>query len=254
MLVSLMLACSNQSVDPLPQPKSAKVVKSDNEPSTSLVESQGSSVLLDGQKIQVRWDDGDTFKGKHPETGKKISARLAGYNTLESYGPVHQWGEWSSEELYLLAKEAGRFASAKEWSCSDTGKGGGYGRLLVDCPELRREILEAGLAHPFSVGSVASEADLAAQQIAIENKSGIWAKGVPKLLLTSLHSQDEKPDQDAYNRSCVVNTGQCDKFTHTNTYTECQLVCTPELPASCMLYVPYKRRYGAARAECLKTQ
>ena len=257
-MVILMLACNSQLVEPLPQPRSAKVPTIDQEQalqhSVASEESTGSAVLLDGQKISVSWDDGDTFKGVHPSTGKKISARLAGFNSLESYGPVHRWGEWSTEELFFLAKEAGNFAAAKQWSCTDTGKGGGYGRLLVDCPDLRREILEAGLAHSFSVGSAASEEDLEAQRVAIENKSGMWAKGVPKLLLTSLHSQDEKPNQNTYNRSCVVNTGQCDKVTHTFTYTECQLVCTPELPASCMLYVPYKRRYGADRAECLKLQ
>ena len=221
-----MLACSNQSVDPLPQPKSAKVVKSDNEPSTLLVESQGSSVLLDGQKIQVRWDDGDTFKGKHPETGKKISARLAGYNTLESYGPVHQWGEWSSEELYLLAKEAGRFASAKEWSCSDTGKEEAMAVCWLIAPIFAGRFWIPGWPIHFQSVLLPVKQILPHSKLPLENKSGIWAKGVPKLLLTSLHSQDEKPDQDAYNRSCVVNTGQCDKVTHTNTYTECQLVCT----------------------------
>ena len=55
---------------------------------------------------------------------------------------MEQW------ELYLLAKEAGRFASAKNGPVL-TLEREEHGRLLVDCPDLRREILEAGLAIHF---------------------------------------------------------------------------------------------------------
>ena len=208
----------------------------------------GPQLKLDGQVWQVDWDDGDTFSYQDSKTQKKVSARLNRFNTLESYGPVHQWGEWTAKELYDLAKEAGVFARSQEWNCTDTQKGGGYGRILVDCPDLRDAILRAGLAHPFSVDQPAPAADLEALQFAIDAKAGMWAKGAPQKLITSLHSQDEKPDKEAYNRICDLKTGQCDVETHTDAYTSCQNVC---LHDSCMIYVPYKERYGEQRAACL---
>jgi endonuclease YncB( thermonuclease family) len=206
------------------------------------------SVVLDGIQIEVQWDDGDTFHGVHPN-GDKIKARLNGFNTLESYGPVHQWGEWSATELYKIAKDSGVFASKTVWECTDTKRGGGYGRILVDCPELRKQMLEQGFAHPFSVKSPAPESDLEAMRKGMQNKLGIWHKGTPRYLITSLHSQDEKPDKDAYNRVCDLEIGQCETQDHTDTYTVCQNVCIED---TCMVYVPYKKRYGFERAECLR--
>ena len=206
------------------------------------------TVILDGVSIAVEWDDGDTFHGKTAD-GKKIKARLAGYNTLESYGPVHQWGEWTEKELYAFAKESGVFASQKVWECADTKKGGGYGRILVDCPGLRKAMLENGYAHPFSIGGPAPEADMQALRTGMERKAGIWAKGAPKSLITSLHSQDEKPDKDAYNRVCDLTTGECGEQVHTDVYSTCQKVC---LEDSCMTYVPYKVRYGDTKADCIR--
>lgn len=203
-------------------------------------------IILDGTKLMVNWDDGDTFNGRK-EDGSKIKARLMGYNTLESYSPVHQWGDWTAEELYKLAKEAGVFASATEWECTDTQKGGGYGRMLVDCPDLRKAMLQAGLAHPFSVGSSAPEGDLADLQVGIDNKAGIWAKGVPTKLITSLHSQDEKPEESVYNRVCDMATGDCGEQVHSNTYTVCEKVCVED---SCMYYIPYQQRYGSNKTVC----
>ena len=206
-------------------------------------------VILDGVTVHVDWDDGDTFSFVDTNTNKKVKARLNGFNTLESYGPVHQWGDWTPQELFQIAKDAGEFARKQVWVCSDTQRGGGYGRILVDCPELRIAILRAGLAHPFSVDRPAPETDLIALQTAIENKSGMWKKGAPQKVITSLHSQDEKPDKDAYNRICDLTIGQCNVETHTDVYTTCQRVC---LYDSCMIYVPYKQRYGEQRASCLR--
>ena len=216
-------------------------------PKKNDVSLQPSQVLLDGVVLNAKWDDGDTFSAIDPTTNTKIKARLAGFNSLESYGPVHRWGDWTAKELYLLAKEAGVFARSKGWECSDTQKGGGYGRLLVDCPALRKEILEAGLAHPFSIGEAAPEADLMAMQAGAAAKNGMWAKGHPSFLITSLHSQDEKPDKDAYNRVCDLSTGVCEVQTHQETYGVCQEVCIQD---SCMIYVPYTKRYRN-KAVCL---
>ena len=214
----------------------------------STEEKMNPSIILDGVSISVVWDDGDTFHGKNAD-GKKIKARLAGYNTLESYGPVHQWGDWTEKELYAFAKESGVFASKTVWECAATKKGGGYGRVLVDCPELRRAMLENGYAHPFSIGGPAPEADIKALRVGVDSKAGIWAKGAPKSLITSLHSKDEKPDKNEYNRVCDLTTGECSERIHADVYETCQKVCIDD---SCMTYVPYRARYGDNRAECIQ--
>ena len=247
-MIWFVLACGPKNPE---QPSANTEVDTVEKVVQSVVEDTPSdtpAVILDGVSISVEWDDGDTFHGKTTD-GTKIKARLAGYNTLESYGPVHQWGEWTAKELYGFAKESGVFASKTVWECTDTKQGGGYGRVLVDCPELRKAMLEAGYAHPFSIGGPAPEADLQAMRIGMENKAGIWGKGVPSVLITSLHSQDEKPDKEVYNRVCDLQTGECAERVHTETYETCQTVC---IENGCMIYVPYKQRYGDSRAECLR--
>jgi len=204
-------------------------------------------VILDGVTLEASWDDGDTFSAKHPETGEKIKARLNGYNTLESYGAVHIWGDWTAEELYTIAKESGELAKSKTWTCTDTKKGGGYGRILVDCPALRTEMLKAGMAHVFAIEAAAPQEDLDAMRFGMEAKNGMWEKGVPNHLVTSLHSQSEKPDKEVYNRVCDLVKGQCAPQPHQDTYEICEKVCIQD---SCMIYVPYFKRYRN-KAECL---
>ena len=140
------------------------------------------TVILDGVSIAVEWDDGDTFHGKTAD-GTKIKARLAGYNTLESYGPVHQWGDWTEKELYAFAKESGVFASKRFGNVQIPKKAEDMdGCLLIvqDC--LRKAMLENGFAHPFSIGGPAPEADMQALRTGIENKAGIWAKGCTEIV------------------------------------------------------------------------
>jgi micrococcal nuclease len=256
MIIALLFACGEKQDVEIPEvvvkesqetKVEAVVENTKKKPASSLKKKQG-TLLLDGVEQTVFWDDGDTFSFSGSE-GKKVKARLKGLNTLESYGPVHQWGDWTESELYSFAKEGGVFASAQKWNCTDTKQGGGYGRILVDCPDFRKAILEAGLAHAFSVDQASPDADVVAQQIGMDAQIGIWEKGVPKSLLTSIHSQDEKADKDAYNRVCQTETGQCDVVTHTEIYEVCQKVCQDD---SCMIYVPYKQRYGADAASCLK--
>ncbi|MFT5685968.1 MAG: micrococcal nuclease, partial [Myxococcota bacterium] len=122
-------------------------------------EGDSAQVLLDGVRLDVRWDDGDTFSWSDSDSGEKQKARLKGFNTLESYGPVHQWGEWSGAELYALAKSGGVAAGSAVWTCQDTGEGGGYGRRLIDCPDLRAHMLSEGFAHAFSVEGPAPDDD-----------------------------------------------------------------------------------------------
>ena len=49
-------------------------------------------VVVNGLMSPVYFNDGDTFRVLSGQlSGTK--ARLEGFNTLESFGPVHQWGD-----------------------------------------------------------------------------------------------------------------------------------------------------------------
>lgn len=202
-------------------------------------------VVLDGVETAVHWDDGDTFFA--PKT--KLKARLVGYNTLESYGAVHRFGP-GERRLYEIAGEATAVAMSRAWTCTIHSTEGGYGRQSVDCPDLRQTLLEAGLAHVFSVKGPADEADLRAQSVGIAAAAGMWSDGPPSSLITSVHSLDEKPGAvSTYNRVLDLKTGEASKRPHTNTHKACEWVC---VDGSCLLYVPYKQRYGENKAACLK--
>lgn len=205
-------------------------------------------MLLDGELLKVRWDDGDTFSWKGAT--KKIRARLADYNTLESYAPVHRWGDWTYDELYANAKRATEVVRKGGWVCRRTGKGGGYGRIGVQCRGAARALISAGLAHAFAVGGPADPELVALQQGAIEAKKGMWAKGAPQGVVTSLHSADEpgadKPGQP-YDRVASTSTGEAAPNSHDQTYVPCQEVCRQ---GSCMRHIPYPRRFGKNRVRC----
>ena len=205
-------------------------------------------VLLDGELHTVRWDDGDTFSYKG--AAEKVRARLADYNTLESYGPVHRWRGAGYDELYANAKQATARVRAGGWSCQRTGKGGGYGRIGVRCPDAALALVSEGLAHVFSVEEPADSKLLEAQKAAIAGKRGMWAKGAPEGIVTSLHSKDEpgraKPGQ-LYDRVASASTGAARPTPHDQTYAACQEVCRQ---GSCMRYIPFKQRYGKDRLRC----
>lgn len=57
-------------------------------------------IILNGKPVPVHFNDGDSFRVLAGEF-KDAKARLFGYNTLESYGAVHQWGTWDAHELYV---------------------------------------------------------------------------------------------------------------------------------------------------------
>ena len=60
---------------------------------------------------------------------------------------------------------------------------------------------------------------LNAQRDAIKNRRGMWANGVPKYVLTSLHSVDERPNQNwAYNRLVSTHDGHSERWIHGETY------------------------------------
>ena len=207
-----------------------------------------SLMVLDGELTFAKWDDGDTFSVKPATKGRRIRARLKGYNTLESYGPVHHWGEWTGQELYHIAKQATHLARSQSWTCFSTGESGGYGRIVSDCPELRRKLIAEGLAHVFVIDTTADAHDLALQEQAIKAKKGMWAKGAPEKIVTSLHSADEnKKKGDSYNRLCSTQTGVANVEKHRNYYSLCEKVCIEQ---SCMTYIPFKKRYGKRKAIC----
>ena len=213
------------------------------------------SIQLDGKKLSVFFNDGDTFQ-IHNSQGK-TSARLKGFNALKAYGPVHQWGKWTAEELYQISQDATEEARSGNWDCHIVGGRDKYGRILVDCPDLSKDLIEKGLAHIMFVESGDDDSTLIAlQKKAIRAKVGMWKKGTPDYILTSVHSTTEKElEGKAYDRFVSTKTGRSLLRSHRNAYDACETVAyTPEEgeTASSMLYVPFTERYGAKQAACLR--
>jgi endonuclease YncB( thermonuclease family) len=190
-------------------------------------------VFLNGIPTPVSFNDGDSFRvlgGPHHGT----RARLAGFNTLESYGDVHRWGGWEKKELYHLAKLATLNARRGVWHCeTDDFERDGYGRLLLWCKDLAVDQVRRGLAHAMTVTLEAAHPDvLAAQAEAIRERRGIWAHGVPEYVLTSLHSTMEGGGFSGrtYNRLVSTRDGHSAKWYHDDAYEECSTVCSKERP------------------------
>jgi endonuclease YncB( thermonuclease family) len=212
-------------------------------------------VMLNGEETEVKWTDGDSFKIKSGQY-KGSGTRLQRYNTLEAYGPVHQWGTWTPQELYEIAKGSSQVAAEEKWVCTTDGKLDGYKRLLVDCPELAVHMARRGVGMAYAVDGLEPDPKvLAAQKEAIQAKVGLWEKGVAHGVITSLHSvgEDGPGDTKAYNRVVDTRTGKALKREHKDTYATCQNVCVEtDGQQSCMIYVPFKQRYGK-KPECLKS-
>lgn len=188
-------------------------------------------VVLNGKAVPVFFNDGDSFRVlKGSKKGAK--ARLAGYNTLESHGAVHQWGTWTTKELYHVAKIATLYGRQGSWTCETDGATDTYGRMLVHCPELAENMVRRGYAHALSIDDTPSDAKLlAAQKEAIDAKRGIWAHGIPEFVLTSLHSVEEDVEgHGTYNRLVSSKDGHSIKWKHSNEYQECENVCLTVYP------------------------
>lgn len=206
------------------------------------------TVLLNGVRIPVSWSDGDTFQMKGGEYQGK-GARLSGFNTLEDYGPVHRWGSWTPLELYAIARAPESFLSSRSWTCTSPGKTDKYNRLLVDCPGVAEALIGEGLAMVFAVEGAPDAKLVALQQAAQRDGKGMWKKGVPPVVVSSLHSAAEGR---AYNRSVDTATGSSSARNHEETYETCQEVCEgPPAQQSCMRYVPYELRYKN-KPDCLR--
>ena len=183
-------------------------------------------VFLNGVPAPVYFNDGDSFRvlsGKYQGT----KARLGGYNTLESYGRAHQWGKWTAQEMFVLAKMATNHAKKGVWRCTSDGKTDTYGRMLFWCPDLAEDLIRHGLAHVLSVDETpGNEQLIAAQKEAIAARRGIWAHGVPSYVLTSLHSiAEDTSGRNAYNRLVSTDDGHSLKWIHDDEYPECSTVC-----------------------------
>ncbi len=211
------------------------------------------AVVLDGERVPVRWTDGDSFRilgGRFAGS----AARLGGVNALETYGPVHRIAGLDGRALHALARKTATLAAGGEWSCTAAGDRDRYRRLLVHCPEAALALVRAGHAMVFSLDGPAGEELLAAQRDAQGARRGIWAGGVPPLVPTSLHSADE-PDlgaRGAYDRIADTRTGEAAARSHERRYRPCEEVCLGEGEGkACMTYVPYERRYRRKPA-CLR--
>ena len=121
---------------------------------------------------------------------------------------------------------------------------------MVDCPELRRVLVSEGLAHLYRMDGQGDPQELSLQQSAIDRRLGMWAKGAPEQLLTSVHSKSEGHEM-TYDRACSLATAECAKIEHEQSYATCQDVCHY---GSCMLYVPFEERYAykGKLADCLR--
>ncbi|MCX4240949.1 thermonuclease family protein [Paraliomyxa miuraensis] len=185
-----------------------------------------SKVILNGKLVQVTFNDGDSFRVLAGDM-QGAKARLSGYNTLESYGPVHQWGTWTEKELYVMAKMATYHARKGVWECETDGATDTYGRMLVWCPDLAEDLVRRGMAHVLTVGDEPGDPKLVeAQREAIEARRGLWSHGVPDFILTSLHSAEEDSDgSGTYNRLVSTEDGHSVKWKHQNRYVECSKVC-----------------------------
>jgi endonuclease YncB( thermonuclease family) len=210
-------------------------------------------VVLSGERVPVRWIDGDTFK---IEAGRFAgrSARLAGVNALETFGPVHRIGALGGAELLALAKATGPFAAARAWDCEAGGAADRYGRLLVACPGAAAALVREGYAMVYAVDAPPDARLLEVQRAAQAARAGMWAGGAPRLVPTSLHSADE-PDLGpggAYDRIADTRTGVAAARPHARAYAACEEICVGAgADRACMTYVPYARRYRH-RPACLR--
>jgi len=211
------------------------------------------TILLDGQPTEVRWSDGDSFK---VETGplKGFGARVSGYNSLETFGPVHRIAGMGPVALEKLATASAALLAGTTWSCTTEGRRDGYGRALVSCPDAAAALVRAGHAMVYAVEARPAPALLAAQREAQAARRGLWAGGVPPEIITSLHSAGEKDlkgKKAPYDRLVDTRTGVTRIRRHQSSYRTCEEVCVGEGPlASCMVYVPFERRYND-RPDCL---
>lgn len=189
-------------------------------------------VILNGVSVPVSFNDGDSFRIQGgPYSGSQC--RLTGFNTLESFGPGHQWGTWHPYELYVNAKMATFHGRRGTWHCTTDGTRDGYERLLVDCPDLAISQIQRGYAHAYQVDDTPTRPEyMRAQEEAQRARRGMWAHGVPDYVMTSVHSAHEDPNRPwHYNRLISTRDGHTESQQHRESYDECEWVCNQETRA-----------------------
>ena len=189
-----------------------------------------SRVFLNGVSTPVFFNDGDSFSVlEGPLRGTR--ARLAGFNTLESTGPIHQWGPWHPFELYVIAKRATLNARRGTWHCTSNMRQDSYGRLLWYCPDLAVDQIRKGLAMAYSVDDRPARFEyIRAQRLAQQERRGMWHFGVPDFIVTSVHSSDEDPSRSSnYNRLISSEDGHSEKWEHHDQYGVCELICAEDI-------------------------
>jgi endonuclease YncB( thermonuclease family) len=210
-------------------------------------------VVLEGERVPVRWTDGDSFRiGGGRFAGR--AGRLQGVNALETFGPVHRIGGMAPDRLLAMARATAPLAASRAWRCGADGTSDGYGRLLVHCPGAAEALVRAGHAVVFAVDAPADATLLEAQRRAQAARAGMWAGGVPPLVPTSLHSADEEGlgPRGAYDRIVDTRTGAAEARSHARRYATCEEVCVGEgAGRACLTYVPFERRYRS-RPRCLR--
>ena len=204
-------------------------------------------IILDGKIVASTWLDGDTVRLQLDDT-KKVTARLAGFNTLESYAAVHKWGAWTPNQLIDIARQATLRTKSETWHCKTLPGSGGYRRIKIDCPQLRHSLLRSGLAHVFTIGAKVDPTNLQTQNFAKSHGLGMWAKGVPSIIITHVRSKaTPSPQERIYDTHVSTQTGEVQFRNHTLTYSPCQFVCTA---SSCFQFIPKHSRYHANPKTC----
>jgi endonuclease YncB( thermonuclease family) len=213
-----------------------------------------SALVLNGHTVTVAWSDGDTFVF---ESGLRRGgkARLMGVNTLETYGPVHRWGDWASRELLEIARGSARVAAEAPPTCSTRGAKDRYGRLLVDCAGIREELLRTGHGHLYPFDREAKTEDVALQAAARRARVGMWRKGVPTAIVTKTEAATADNGWSAAHWLVSTDDGRSRRIGHGKEYAVCDEVCVGRPPAvpSCLRWVPWERRY-TDRPGCLLDQ
>lgn len=217
-------------------------------PSTADGSSARTLVYINGRPTAVHFNDGDSFRQLDgPYSGR--GSRLAGFNTLESFGPTHAWGEWHPFELWVNAKMATYNGRQGVWHCFTEGETDTYGRILLDCPDLATDQIRRGLAHAMQIDDTPARPEyLRAQHEAMRARRGMWAHGIPDFVLTSLHSADEDPTRDEqYNRLVSSRDGHSERWSHNDRYPECSFQCAETVAADMPRVTAYAQRLRADR-------
>ena len=144
-------------------------------------------------------------------------------------------------------------AAAAAKTCTATAERDKYDRLLVDCPDARRELLRTGVGHLYPFDRDADPEDIAIQKEAQVAGRGMWREGVPTEIVTKVDAATAENGWTAANWAVSTSDGASRREAHRDEHAVCDEVCVGRAPAtpSCLRFVPYELRYHD-RPACLK--